>query len=252
MASTFLASDFNNWISRINAVRTKSGIDLSALTLSVSQNTLAQSSTMSSLKSEILGMKTQTYLSYADYSSIENQTISSGTTILQSQKTDVETVVSSLEKICPNNSTTTNITSDYSTQSMNFNKYSTLGRSTTTDKTCVTSSDSTNSTKTINPCRTNSTYSNVYITNTNTTSCSTKVTCNTFTYSDRTCSTAQYDDTTYITSSNSTYTTNGTNATNTTLECYDYSDNTTYTDTTNTTCSTTSNTTYTVNTNAQE
>lgn len=139
MASNFLASDFNNWISRINAVRTKSGIGLSALTDSVSQGSVAQASKMSSLKSSILGMKTNTYLSYADYSSIENQNIVSGSQILQTQKNQVETVIASLEKICPNNLTTTT-TNDYKT---NYTTDDSYNGTCSTYTTCKTNSKET-------------------------------------------------------------------------------------------------------------
>lgn len=260
MSSIFLASDFNNWITRINAVRSKNGIDLSSLTLSVQQNELAKSSTMSSLKTEILGMKTQTYLAYADYTKIEAQTISTNTPIKQSQKDDIESTVVSLENICPNNSTTnaTNTTNATATNTTNstYTDDITSSRTTQTNSTNTTAKNITTtdnygpgfggySNKTTGNYMTHASYQYTG----DTTSCKTysyKNTTNTTWNHTQICNTDKAGNTTNQTTSNSTYTTtknstwtNSTNSTNLDKSYSTQTSNSNYT-----TNGTTSNSTY--------
>ena len=158
MSSLFQAFDYNNWISRLNVVRAKSGIDLNNLTLSVTSGTPGQASQVNNLKDAILGMKTQTYLSYADYSAMPTTNITAGEPISQSLKDNIESTVASIESICPNNTTQAN-TTNTTDVTLDRDSYKTCTTDSTFSNTCKTNTVSSGDSTFSNTCSNLSTWS---------------------------------------------------------------------------------------------
>lgn len=113
MSSPFLASDLTSWYNRINSVRSRPGIALGKISVPNVQNTVAKASTINNLKTQITALKSNSYLSLANYTSVDNLTINSDTRILQTQKNAFESTITSLEGICAKTSTTGNNVSSY-------------------------------------------------------------------------------------------------------------------------------------------
>lgn len=149
MSSNLSASDFNNWIIKINSARAKTGIGLSALTSSVSSGEIASSNKMTQLQTDILGMKNQYFLSYMNFNNITGLSFSAGTIITENQKAKIESTVLDLTRLtCGKNSTQNySVCSDYTTNTANSTD-STNNTCTNTgqNESCSRTTNSTNST----------------------------------------------------------------------------------------------------------
>ena len=122
------ASDLTSWYNRINNIRTKENISLNTISIPTVQNSKITAIQHNNVVSQINSLYSNTYLSFADQStSLFN--VNAGDIISTSPKQNIELRLSALEKICGNNSTTTEKTQTCSTNS-----------------TCATNSQSTNST----------------------------------------------------------------------------------------------------------
>lgn len=154
--SVFQGSDLTSWYNRLNAVRQKQNINLGTVAVPTVTGQPAKASDLTSLRDIILGMKSNTYLSYADYTGIDSLNVAVGTPTLQADFNIIENAIDSMESVCGNNATSTNITTGNSTNSTcttyngdNIDVCST--NATTRDATCnyssgcLTTSDLTNS-----------------------------------------------------------------------------------------------------------
>ena len=224
----FLAQGLISWYDRINSVRLQEGMGLTELPLpDVKSGTLASASVINTFKEQILEMKSNTYMSYADYTYTENISASSGGLISKGLKDDMESSVVEMEKICPNNITTgdatcttceTNSTyTNNSTQNVSDDKTCATYSTRTTDKTqnCYTTYQITWGDRTTSPTIRYSTVTD-YDTTSNTTNktCSTdytrgNTTNSTYTNKSNGCSTqintTESTNLTNITTSNTTY-----------------------------------------------
>lgn len=103
--SVFLASDLTSWYNRINAVRQRPGISIGAINVPSVQNTIAYSETINLLKEQINSLKSNSYLSLADYTYTDNINIQPNDLISSIQKDAFENTIKSIEGICANKTT---------------------------------------------------------------------------------------------------------------------------------------------------
>lgn len=131
-----LASDLTSWYTRINNIRNKTNISLGSITVPSVQSSAATAAQYNAVVSQIKSLYTNNYLSFADQTSTLN-TVSSGTLMQAAAVNNVDTRLTSLEKICGNcttsvnstcstNNTTTNSTTSNST--LSFSTFSNFGK----------------------------------------------------------------------------------------------------------------------------
>lgn len=108
--SVFQGSDLTSWYNRLNAVRQKQNINLGTVAVPTVTGQPAKASDLTSLRDIILGMKSNTYLSYANYTGIDSLDVQSGRPTLQADFDIIDSAMESLEGICGNNSTQTDST----------------------------------------------------------------------------------------------------------------------------------------------
>lgn len=162
MSNLLQKSTYDDWITRLNSVRNKTGIDLSSLTLSIEANSSALSSQMKNLKNAILNMQNENkYLAYANYEKLIDN-FNSGDIISISSKNNLEETVVSIESICPNDTTISNTKSNDIDNSTTSNTYeNTKDNITTTNTKTDTVSNTTRTfTFTDNSTKTTITFSN--------------------------------------------------------------------------------------------
>lgn len=263
------SSDLTSWYQRINTVRAKTNINLSSVDVPNVKNSPNLASQATNLKTLILSHKSNTYLAYANYDGINKLNVNTKDPVKESDFNVIEAAVESLESICGNNSTTTNITTNCQTTSnityscsntsctTTYNDCITRSCDTTVCSTnsrtmiCSTTSNTTtfqNWSETVSPGSGNATYGAGRITKSGS-----SLTTYSFSgdYTRNDCNrTYNSTSTSNYTSSNSTYSTyssgNNTNSTNSTYSNSTNSTSANYTisnSTNTTTCSTTTNST---------
>lgn len=103
--SNFLANDLISWYNRINEVRQRPGISIGTIDIPVIQNTIAYSETINLLKEQINSLKSNSYLSLADYAYMDSINIKQNDLISSIQKDAFENTIKSIEGICANKTT---------------------------------------------------------------------------------------------------------------------------------------------------
>lgn len=121
--SVFQGSDLTSWYNRLNAVRQKQNINLGTVAVPTVTGQPAKASDLTSLRDIILGMKSNTYLSYANYTGIDSLNVQSGSPTLQADFDIIDSTMESLEGICGNNSTQTDSTNSTCTTTQDTTSY---------------------------------------------------------------------------------------------------------------------------------
>lgn len=148
--SVFQGSDLTSWYNRLNAVRQKQNINLGTVAVPIVTGQPAKASDLTSLRDIILGMKSNTYLSYANYTGIDSLDVQSGSPTLQADFNIIDSAMESLESICGNNSTQTDSTNSTCTTTQDTTSYNDVRDYTTGCRTdSYSSENSTNRTNDI-------------------------------------------------------------------------------------------------------
>lgn len=128
-----LASDLTSWYTRINNIRNKTNISLGSISVPSVQGSQASAAQYNAVVNQIKSLYTNNYLSFADQTSTLN-TVSSGTLMQSAAVSNINTRLTSLEKICGNCITSVNSTcSTNSTKTCSTTSNSTLSFSTFSD-----------------------------------------------------------------------------------------------------------------------
>ena len=204
MSTVIKKQQLIDWYNSINAIRSKENINLSAISVPDSSRTVLKATDFNALVSAINALKSNTYLSYADWTLVPSP-VSRDNIIKEQSFSVTDDMLESLVAVCANyvvNATTAGqvsfSTSSYGVEAVSF--------STTAN---VNDGNASNSTLS------NSTYSTDSTTNWNPDNCNTRSdSTTTNSYNGRCTTNSTSTDTTFSTRTDSTCTT-GTNSTNT-------------------------------------
>ena len=105
------SSNLSDWYERLNAIRNKSGINLGNETVEiVSANDVIRIESINSLHNKINSLKSNKYLNHATFTLTDTSGIDNNDIINEEIRDNIDDTLSSLERICANDSTTACIT----------------------------------------------------------------------------------------------------------------------------------------------